>query len=206
MFIRKTTHTNKGNKKEYHTFKLIESVRTERGPRQRMLLNLGTGFTLAEERWKDLANRIEEIVTGQDTLWVYPEEVETLAIRYARKVIDYQGKPGKGEEKSADPDYQRVVDIDTSDNERSRSVRAEHVAYHILHTIRVTLRRQGINDSWTTIRKGLSTQVRITTPMKRDDGKIIHLRQSTQPEMFHKKIYDALDLPHQPGKKVKTIL
>ena len=80
------------------------------------------------------------------------------------------------------------------------------LAYHILHTIRVTLRRQGINDSWTTIRKWLSTQVRITTTMKRDDGKIIHIRQSTQPEMFHKKIYDALGLPHQPGKKVKTIL
>ena len=134
MFIRKTTHTNKGNKKEYHTFKLIESVRTERGPRQRMLLNLGTGFTLAEERWKDLANRIEEIVTGQDTLWVYPEEVETLAIRYARKVIDYQGKPGKGEEKSADPDYQRV-DIDTIDNERSRSVGAEHVVYETIKSL-----------------------------------------------------------------------
>jgi transposase len=131
MFIRKTTHTNKGNKKEYHTFKLIESVRTERGPRQRMLLNLGTGFTLAEERWKDLANRIEEIVTGQDSLWVYPEEVETLAIRYARKVIDYQGRPGKGEEKSADPDYQRV-DIDTIDNERSRSVGAEQVVYETI--------------------------------------------------------------------------
>jgi transposase len=131
MFIRKTTHTNKRNKKEYHTFKLIESVRTERGPRQRMLLNLGTGFTLAEERWKDLANRIEEIVTGQDSLWVYPEEVEALAIRYARKVIDYQGKPGKGEKKSADPDYQRV-DIDTIDNERSRSVGAEHVVYETI--------------------------------------------------------------------------
>jgi transposase len=131
MFIRKTTHTNKGNKKEYHTFKLIESVRTERGPRQRMLLNLGTGFNLEEERWKDLANRIEEIVTGQDSLWVYPEEVETLAIGYARKVIDYQGKPGKREEKSSDPDYHRV-DIDTIDNERSRSVGAEHVVYETI--------------------------------------------------------------------------
>jgi hypothetical protein len=53
MYIRKTTHTDKKNKKEYHTFKIIESVRTEQGPRQRMLLNLGTYFSLPEERWKE---------------------------------------------------------------------------------------------------------------------------------------------------------
>ena len=141
MFIRKTTHTDKGNKKEYHTFKLIESVRTERGPRQRMLLNLGTGFNLPEERWKDLANRIEAIVTGQEPLWVTSAEVETLAIRYARKVIDYQGKPEKGEGESSDPDYHRV-DIDTIDNERSRSVGAEHVVYE-------TIKSLGLDDLFT---------------------------------------------------------
>jgi len=76
------------------------------------------------------------------------------------------------------------------------------LAYHVLHSIRVRLRAQGINDSWTTVRKGLSNHVRITTSMKRDDGKIIHIR----PEMFHKRIYDALRLPHRPGKTVRTIL
>ena len=119
MFIRKTTHTDKGNKKEYHTFKLIESVRTQRGPRQRMLLNLGTDFLLPEERWKDLANRIEEIVTGQNALFAYPVEIETLAARYARKVIDYHGASGGKKENFSDPDYHRV-DIDTIDNECSR--------------------------------------------------------------------------------------
>jgi len=99
---------DKKNKKEYHTFKLIESVRTERGPRQRMLLNLGTDFSLPEDRWKDLANRIEEIITGQDALFAYPADIENLAVRYARKVIDYQGEPGGGGIKSTDPDYHRV--------------------------------------------------------------------------------------------------
>ena len=49
---------------------------------------------------------------------------------------------------------------------------------------RVRLRSQGINDSWTTVRKGLSNHVRITTTMKRDDGKMIHIRKSSRPEMF----------------------
>ena len=49
--------------------KLVESVRTEKGPRQRTLLNLGTDFELPEERWKELADRIESIVTARGPLF-----------------------------------------------------------------------------------------------------------------------------------------
>jgi len=42
--------------------------------------------------------------------------------------------------------------------------------------------------------------------MKRKDGKMIYIRKSSRAELFHEKIYDALRLPYQPGKKVKTIL
>ena len=99
-----------------------------------MLLNLGTDFSLPEKRWKELANRIEEIVTGQDALFAYPEDIETLAARYARKVVAYQGEPGGEKEKSSEPDYHRV-DIDTIDNERSRSIGAEHVVYETIKTL-----------------------------------------------------------------------
>jgi len=76
MYIAKVFHTHKRTGKEYYTFKLIESVRTERGPRQRMLLNLGTDFAVPEEKWKDLANRIEEIVTGQNQVFPCAEKIE----------------------------------------------------------------------------------------------------------------------------------
>lgn len=92
MYIRKVTRVHKKNWQEYHTYKLVESLRTERGPRQRILLNLGTDFTLPEGKWKDLANRTEEIITGQECLFPYGEEIEILARRYARKVIRYQGQ------------------------------------------------------------------------------------------------------------------
>ena len=80
------------------------------------------------------------------------------------------------------------------------------LAYHVLHAIRFRLRKRGLTQSWSTIRKGLATHMRITTTMKRDDGKIIHIRKSGWPEIFHKRIYDALRLPLRPGKTVKTIL
>jgi transposase len=131
MFIRKVIHRDKKNRREYHTFKLLESLRTERGPRQRMVLNLGADFSLPEEHWKDLANHIEEIVTGQHPLFTCPEEVESLADLYARRIIAYHGEATV---RRADPDYQRV-DIDTIDNELPRSVGAEHVVCETIRTL-----------------------------------------------------------------------
>jgi transposase len=135
MFIRKVTHTDKKNRQGYHTFKLVESVRTERGPRQRPLLNLGTNFTLPEEQWKDLANRIEEIITGQDHLFACSEEIETLANRYARTIVRYQGQPSLREGVVRpgvdEADYQRV-DISTVENEHARSVGVEYVVHETI--------------------------------------------------------------------------
>ena len=133
MYIRKVTHTDKKNRQDYHTFKLVESVRTERGPRQRAILNLGREFTLPEDQWKDLANRIEEIVTGQSPLFIYFAEIENLANRYARQITgDSRRSVLEGEARGADaPDYQRV-DVGSVDHEHARSVGAEHVVYETI--------------------------------------------------------------------------
>jgi transposase len=79
------------------------------------------------------------------------------------------------------------------------------LAYHILHTIRFQLRQKGIRFCWATIRKQLSTQVRITTMMKQRDGKMLRTRKSSKAETVHKTIYDALNLSYKPGRIVKTI-
>jgi transposase len=80
------------------------------------------------------------------------------------------------------------------------------IAYHVMHTIGYKLRQRGITFCWNTIRKQLSTQVRITTTMKRKDNKVVRIRKSTRAEPSHQVIYDALGLPYQPGKTVKAIL
>jgi transposase len=127
MFIRKVFHTDKKNNTVYHTFKLIESVRTERGPRQRMILNLGADFNVPEEKWKDLANRIEQITTGQSPLFPALADIEESAILYAKRIISYHGR----EEKKETSDY-HTVDIDTMDHNDVRSVGAEHVVYETM--------------------------------------------------------------------------
>jgi transposase len=80
------------------------------------------------------------------------------------------------------------------------------LAYHLLHTIRFKLRQKGIRSCWTTIRQQLSTQLRVTTAMKREDGKVIRIRKSSKAEPSHQAIYDALNVPYQPGRTVKAIV
>ncbi|RPI72369.1 MAG: IS1634 family transposase [Desulfobacteraceae bacterium] len=133
MFIRKTTHTNNKNGQKYHTYKLVESVRTARGPRQRTVLNIGNTFSLPPEKWKELANRIEVILCGQLTLFPAPEEIEQLAKHYAEKIIRRHGQrspiPAEDENK---PDLQ-TVDVNSLENEQIRSVGGESV---VLATIK----------------------------------------------------------------------
>lgn len=57
---------------------LVESYRADKGPRQRILLDLGK-LTIPKEQWKLLANRIEEIINGQNALFEIEAEIETLA-------------------------------------------------------------------------------------------------------------------------------
>ena len=107
MFIRRVGHKDSKNRKEYYTYKLVESIRRERGPRQRDVLNLGVHFNLPKEQWKDLSNCIEEIITGQKSLIDYPKEIKGLARRYARKIIREQASViSEGED--IPPDYATI--------------------------------------------------------------------------------------------------
>lgn len=127
MFIRKTTHTDNKTGRKYYTYKLVESIRTDRGPRQRPVLNIGTDFTLPIEKWKELADRIEAIISGQYNFFPVPEEIEQLAKRYARKIIRRHGQrsPVALEDQSK-ADYQ-TVDVNSLENEQIRSVGGESV-------------------------------------------------------------------------------
>jgi len=48
--------------------------------------------------------------------------------------------------------------------------------------------------------------MRISTTMKREDGKVIYIRKSSGPEPNHKEIYKAMDLPFQVEKTLKAIM
>jgi transposase len=133
MFIRKVPHKDRKNRKEYFTYKLVESVRTERGPRQRDVLNLGVNFDLPREQWKELANCIESTLTGQRPLFDYPKKISRLARKYAREITRQQAQ-AIGEAEDVASDYQ-VVDVNSVDNEDIRTIGAEHVVYETMRQL-----------------------------------------------------------------------
>jgi len=108
----------------------VDSIRTERGPRQRTVLNLGVDFSLPKEQWKDLANCIEEIITGQQSFITYPKAVRTLARRYAKKIISQEASVIDRSE-DLPPDY-ATVDLNSVNNEEARTVGAEYVVYETI--------------------------------------------------------------------------
>jgi transposase len=133
MFIRKVPHKNTKTRKEYYTYKLVDSIRTERGPRQRTVLNLCVDFSLPKEQWKDLANCIEEIITGQQRLIDYPKAIRSLAGKYAKRIISQEADV-IDETQDIAPDY-ATVDLNSVNNEEARTIGAEYVVYEIIKAL-----------------------------------------------------------------------
>ena len=67
MYIRESKTRNKKTGKIYIKHTLVESVRTERGPRQRHVMTLGQ-LTLDRSLWKSLAFALESYLHGEQEL------------------------------------------------------------------------------------------------------------------------------------------
>jgi transposase len=80
------------------------------------------------------------------------------------------------------------------------------LAYHLVHTLRIQLKAQDIHLSWESLRNQLAGQERVTVVLHREDGQIYHIRKATRPEPHQQILYNALGLPHLPGKTEKTLI
>ena len=68
MYIRRTSIKSRRSGEPYYTYRLVESVRSTEGVRQRTVLNLGRHFEVPREQWQPLTQRIEQLVSGQRDL------------------------------------------------------------------------------------------------------------------------------------------
>ena len=86
MFIRQKKKTTQG--KTYFQHQLLKSYRTSSGPRQKVILNLGQ-LSLPKEKWKALAEAIEDKLNNQETLSFFEKDkdIEALAGHYAQMII-----------------------------------------------------------------------------------------------------------------------
>lgn len=80
------------------------------------------------------------------------------------------------------------------------------IAYQLVQVIRMRLRQAGEQASWTTLRRILEGQQRITATFRRGDGRTLHVRKATRAEPPQQALYDALGVDAQPGGIRKTIV
>jgi len=143
MFIRRVDVNNGVTRKKYSYLNLVESVRTENGPRQKLILNLGD-LPVDPSQFKSLARRIEDILTGRRSLFKIDQEIEHHARQAADKIFA----------KRADEINAEVVEdfqmVDTKSIEASipRSLGPEYVSHSMWQQLdfNTVLRKQGISS------------------------------------------------------------
>ena len=141
MFIRKIKKRNGKTQKVYEYLHLIESVRTERGPRQRLVLNLGK-LDIDRSQHRALARRIEDIITGQQSFHEIDKKVEKYACEVSRKIFIKQAQ--ELQEKEAD--YQKV-NVKSLETQTHRSIGAEYLCHSIWKELQIDrlLKREGVS-------------------------------------------------------------
>lgn len=126
MFIKEIKKKNQGYDKEFITHRLVESYRTEKGPRQRTILNLGK-LDLPKEQWKWLADQIEAEITGQKNLYPVDDPIAELAAHYAHLIIQKNLiKPRTDEQEKQESQYE-TINLNSIADSKSRTLGAEHV-------------------------------------------------------------------------------
>ena len=145
MFIREIKKKNPGYEQKFVYHRLVESVRTPHGPRQRTLLNLGT-LDIETNEWKTLANRIEEIFTGQNTFHKPSEQIEELAQYFAdllrKKEIDSAPIEQEGQS-----DWENV-DLNSLTTGECRTIGGEAIALAAVNELKLSqiLKSLGFNQ------------------------------------------------------------
>ena len=126
MYIRKVV--KKSANTERVVFRLVESYRTENGPRQRTILTL-KDFELPEEKWKRLADAIEAKLNDQLVLY-QEKDIEFLSEHYAsliqaKRISEQRNIATIIETEEAE--YE-TVNVKSIKNKNIRTVGAEYVA------------------------------------------------------------------------------
>jgi|SRR5271156_136620 len=137
MYIRKTIKKDPNSGKSYAAYHLVESTRTEKGPRQRVLLYMGSEIGLPEGEHALLSQRINEIINGQRSLVPYPQEVEQRAQTYASQIIRRLSEGAANLETKIHSAQFVTIDVDTIEKSEPRTVGTEHLLLQMTHQLQL---------------------------------------------------------------------
>ncbi len=80
------------------------------------------------------------------------------------------------------------------------------LAYQAVQVVRQLLKKEGIQASWSTLRKILQVQRRVTATFQQRDGGTLHIRKSTRAETELMRIYQILGISAAPGGTKKLVM
>jgi transposase len=144
MFIRCTTIKTDPSGKTYQSFRLVETERVNGKVKQRTLINLGRFFDVPQAQWQSLSSRIDQLLTGQNSLLCIDldSDLEAMAQRYSAQIIASRST-------IADKDTQyEAVDIASVALVRPRRIGIEHLALQAVNqlTLDDKLKALGFNQ------------------------------------------------------------
>ncbi len=135
MYIREIQKKNPNSPKAFISHRLIESVRTPRGPRQRVVINLGQ-LDLPKEEWKELANRIEDLLRGHESSTVpIAVKIESLARYYTKQILRKQRSEKKERDLAENEQDYRTVDVNAVSSSDEKFVGPEHAGIEAMKAL-----------------------------------------------------------------------
>lgn len=132
MFIKTVPKKDKGTGKIYRYYRLCQSYRQGNSVRHRNILSLGTLDELSHyQDYKDLADRIEQLITGNQSLFGCANPVvEQLAQSFSKLIIDKKlidRPPAREEGKTL-----HTIDLDSVAIENAREIGGESLCLQAL--------------------------------------------------------------------------
>ena len=127
MFIRQTKTRNRKTNSTYVKHQLVESYRTEKGPRQRVIMELGS-LNLPKSEWPKLASVLEARLAGQEFLLIQDPAITQIANeaigRFNFSQVAAQGRQERHEKREM-----VSVDMQSVNTTEHRSLGPELVAH-----------------------------------------------------------------------------
>jgi len=194
MYIKQVIKGNGKTNKRYKYFHLVESVRTEKGPRQRLILNLGK-IDLDPSQYPSLSRRIEDILTGQMSIYEVPLKIEQIARRAATKIFDKNSR----EEQSKSTDFQKV-DITSLKTMGSRSFGGEYLCSSIWKELGISnfLLQSGVSPNTIPILEALVLNRLIDPGSERHTKEWVDNRSALY-EISERPLYRSLNSYYRGG-------
>lgn len=206
MFIRKCIKTVNG--KQYVNHLLVESVKTPKGPRQKVICSLGNLDPGPPEKWKRVSANIEKALGGQ-----LPIEADFLTQAIVGKL-----KPNQetGAQSVPDGEDERWLTIDTENfsTEEAREAGPVHVGHQIWNKLQITeaLTAAGLDERACLLTEAMTIN-RLVEPSS-ELATVEWVKRTALPDILGEEIavespfllYKNMDLLHPQREKIEAAL